>query len=129
MTVRGLVTHVKTVPAGATVGYGATWRAERETRVATVAMGYADGVLRARGGRGEVLVRGRRAPLIGRVSMDAVTLDVSAVPEVAVGDAATFIGADGEERISAEEVASWSGTNSYEVVTAVGRRVQRRYSE
>ena len=129
MTVRGLVTHVKTVPAGATVGYGATWRAERETRVATVAMGYADGVLRARGGRGEVLVRGRRAPLIGRVSMDAVTLDVSAVPEVAVGDAATFIGADGEERISAEEVATWSGTNSYEVVTAVGRRVQRRYSE
>ena len=129
MAVRGLVTHVKTVPPGATAGYGATWRAERETRLATVAMGYADGVLRARGNRGEVLVRGRRARLVGRVSMDAVTLDVGGIPEVAVGDAATFIGGDGEERITAEEVAEWSGTNSYEVLTSVGRRVPRRYSE
>jgi len=126
---RGLVTQVKTLPAGATVGYGAAWRAERETRVATVAMGYADGVHRARGGRGEVLVRGRPAPLIGRVSMDAVTLDVSAIPEVAAGDAATFIGPDGEARITAEEVAEWSATNSYEVLTSIGPRVLRRYSE
>ncbi len=129
MAVRGLVTHVKPVPPGATVGYGATWRAEKETRVATVAMGYADGVFRARSGRGEVLLRGRRAPLIGRVSMDAVTLDVTAVPGVSVGDVATFVGADGEARITAEEVAAWSGTNAYEVLTSVGRRVQRRYSE
>jgi len=129
MAVRGLVTHVKTLAAGATVGYGATWRAERETRVATVAIGYADGVLRARGNRGHVLVRGHRAPLIGLVSMDAVTLDVSGIPDVAVGETATFIGTDGGERITAEEVAAWSGTNSYEVLTALGRRVQRRYSE
>jgi alanine racemase len=129
MAVRGLVAQVKTLPPGSTVGYGATWRAPRETRVATVLMGYADGILRARGNRGDVLVRGRRAPLIGRVSMDAVTLEVSGIPEVAVGDTATFIGADDKERISAEEVAAWSGTNSYEVLTAVGRRVQRRYSE
>jgi alanine racemase len=127
--VRGLVTHVKMLAPGATVGYGATWRAEHETRVATVAMGYADGVLRARGNRGYALVRGRPAPLIGLVSMDAVTLDVSGIPDVAVGETATLIGADGEERITAEEVAAWSRTNSYEVLTAVGRRVQRRYSE
>jgi alanine racemase len=129
MAVRGVVTHVKTLGPGATVGYGATWRAERETRVATVAMGYADGILRARGNRGYALVRGRRAPLIGLVSMDAVTLDVSGFPDVKVGETATFIGIDGEERITAEEVAAWSGTNSYEVLTALGRRVQRRYSE
>jgi alanine racemase len=129
MAVRGLVAHVKTLPPGGTVGYGATWRAERATRVATVLMGYADGVLRARGNRGEVLVRGRGAPLIGRVSMDAVTLDVSGIPDVAVGDNATFIGTDGEERITAEEVAAWSGTSSYEVLTSVGPRVLRRYSE
>jgi alanine racemase len=129
LALRGLVTHVKTVPVGATVGYGATWRAQRETRVATVAMGYADGVHRARANRGDVLVRGRRAALIGRVSMDAVTLDVSEVPDVVVGDAATFIGGDGEEAISAAEAAGWSGTISYEVLTAIGRRVERRYRE
>lgn len=129
MAVRGLVTHVKTVPAGATVGYGATWRAPKETRVATVAMGYADGVHRVRGNRGWVLVRGQRAPLIGRVSMDAVTLDVSGIADVAEGDVATFIGADGPERITAEQVAEWSETNSYEVLTSIGRRVLRRYSE
>ncbi|HEY8642045.1 MAG TPA: alanine racemase [Candidatus Dormibacteraeota bacterium] len=129
LAMRGLVAHVKTLSPGSTVGYGATWRAERETRVATVLMGYADGVMRARGNRGEVLVRGRRAPLIGRVSMDAVTLDVSGIPEGGVGDTATFIGTDGEERITAEEVAAWSATNSYEALTSVGRRVQRRYSE
>jgi alanine racemase len=127
LALRGLVTHVKTVPVGATVGYGATWRAERESRVATVAMGYADGVHRARANRGEVLVRGGRAPLIGRVSMDAVTLDVTEVPGVAVGDTATFIGGDREQAISAAEAAAWAGTISYEVLTAIGRRVERRY--
>ncbi|MEP7105966.1 MAG: alanine racemase [Chloroflexota bacterium] len=129
LALRGLVTHVKTLPVGATVGYGSTWRAERETQVATVAMGYADGVHRARANRGDVLVRGRRAALIGRVSMDAVTLDVTGIPGVAVGDAATFIGRDGEQAITAEEAAGWAGTISYEVLTAIGRRVERRYSE
>ncbi len=129
LALRGLLTHVKTVPLGTTVGYGATWQAARETRVATAAMGYADGVHRARANRGDVLVRGRRAALIGRVSMDAVTLDVTEVPEAAAGDTATFIGSDGEQAISAEEAAGWAGTISYEVLTAIGRRVERRYRE
>lgn len=133
LALRSVVTHLKTVGAGATVGYGATWKATGKgagkSRVATVAIGYADGVHRARSNRGEVLVRGRRAPLIGAVSMDAITLDVTDVPGVQVGDVATLIGRDGDEKITAEEVGEWSGTISYEVLTSIGPRVERRYSE
>ena len=126
---RSMVTHVKTLDRGATVGYGATWRAARRSSVATVAIGYADGVLRARANRGHVLVRGRKAPLIGMVSMDAITVDVTDVEGVHVGDVVTLIGQDGEEAITAEQVAAWSGTISYEVLTAIGQRVERRHSE
>ena len=129
LALRSLVTHVKTVDAGATVGYGATWTAPDRRRVATVAIGYADGVHRSRSNRGDVLLRGRRAPLIGVVSMDAITLDVTDVAGVQVGDVATLIGPDGAERITAEEVGDWSGTISYEVLTGIGPRVERRYSE
>jgi alanine racemase len=129
LALRSVVTHVKTVDAGATIGYGATWKATGKTRVATVSIGYADGVQRARSNRGHVLVRGRRAPLIGVVSMDAITLDVTDVPGVQVGDVATLIGADGDEQITAEDVGDWSNTISYEVLTSIGPRVERRYSE
>jgi len=125
---RAAITHLKTVEKGATVGYGSRWRAPERTRVATVAIGYADGVHRARANRGDVLVRGRRAPLIGMVSMDAITLDVGDVPDVRVGDTATLIGRDGDQVITAEEVATWSGTISYEVLTSIGPRVERRPS-
>ena len=129
LALRSVVTHVKTVEAGDTVGYGATWKAPGQRSVATVAIGYADGVHRARSNRGDVLVRGRRAPLIGTVSMDAITLDVTDVPGVQPGDIATLIGAEGDQRITAEEVGAWSGTISYEVLTSIGPRVERRYSE
>jgi len=129
LTLRSVVAHVKTVEKGATVGYGSLWKAPGQARVATVAIGYADGVQRARANRGHVLVRGRRAPLIGMVSMDAITLDVSDVPGVQVGDVATLIGRDGDQVITAEEVAEWSSTISYEVLTSIGPRVERRYSE
>jgi alanine racemase len=129
LALRSVVTQVKTVDTGATVGYGATWKATGKTRVATVAIGYADGVHRARSNSGDVLVRGRRAPLIGAVSMDAITVDVTGVPGVQVGDVATLVGSDGDERITAEEVGEWSGTISYEILTSIGPRVERRYSE
>jgi alanine racemase len=129
LALRALITHVKEVGPGATVGYGATWRAQRQSRIASVSIGYADGVFRARSNHGWALVKGRRAPLVGTVSMDTVTLDVSDIEGVAAGDGATFIGADGAERITAEQVARWSGTISYEVLTAIGRRVQRRHLE
>jgi alanine racemase len=128
LALRAAVTHLKSVEKGATVGYGSLWRAEGPARVATVAIGYADGVHRARANRGHVLVRGRRAPLIGMVSMDAITLDVTDVPGVQVGDTATLIGRDGDQAITAEEVAEWSGTISYEVLTSIGPRVERRHS-
>jgi alanine racemase len=110
------------------VGYGSLWQAPASARVATVAIGYADGVSRARANRGHVLVRGHRAPLVGMVSMDAITLDVTEVPDVKVGDTATLIGRDGDQVITAEEVAEWSGTISYEVLTSIGPRVERRHS-
>jgi alanine racemase len=129
LSLRSVVTHVKTVHKGATVGYGALWRAPGTARIATVAIGYADGVLRSRANRGDLLVHGRRAALIGMVSMDAITLDVTDVPGVQVGDVVTLIGRDGADQITAEEVAGWSSTISYEVLTAIGPRVERRYPE
>ena len=129
LALRAQVTHVRDAPEGSTAGYGATWRAQRPSRIAALSIGYADGVLRARSNRGWALIRGRPAPLVGAVSMDTVTLDVSQVPGVEPGDVATLIGVDGDERIRAEEVAEWSGTISYEVLCAIGKRVERRYLE
>ena len=128
LSLKALITHLKQVEKGATVGYGSLWRAPAPGQVATVAIGYEDGVHRARANRGHVLVRGRRAPLIGMVSMDAITIDVSDVPGVQLGDAVTLIGRDGDQVITAEEVAEWSGTISYEVLTSIGSRVERRFS-
>jgi alanine racemase len=127
LQLRARVAQLKTVAAGVSIGYDRTWIAPRPARIATVTIGYADGVHRARSNRGAVLVRGRRAPLVGQVSMDSVTLDVSAIPEAEVGDPATLIGSDGGEGIGAEEVATWSESISYEVLTAIGRRVERIY--
>jgi alanine racemase len=127
LTLKSLITHLKTVEKGATVGYGATWRAPDRRQIATVAIGYADGVHRIRSNRGHALVRGRRAPLVGTVSMDAITLDVSDVQGAAVGDEVTLIGRDGEERITAEDVGRWSGTISYEALTSLGSRVELVY--
>ncbi|HEV1996689.1 MAG TPA: alanine racemase [Candidatus Dormibacteraeota bacterium] len=126
---RSAVTHVKTLRVGDAVGYGATWRATSNARVAVVAVGYADGVHRSRSNHGHVLVRGGRAPLIGVVSMDAITIDVSSIPAVQTGDVVTLIGDDGDDRITAEQVAEWSGTISWDVLTSLGMRVERRYSE
>lgn len=124
LRLRALVTHVKRVPEGAGIGYGQTWHAQRDSVIATIGIGYEDGVLRSRSSRGAVVIRGRRAPLVGRVSMDQITADVTDVPGVCPGDVATLIG----EGITAEEVGEWSGTNSYEVLTSIGSRVERVYT-
>lgn len=125
LSLRTRISHLHRARPGDSVGYGGTWTASNSTLVATATIGYADGVHRARSNRGWVLVRGRRAPLIGRVSMDAITIDVTAVRNVAVGDTVTLIGTDAEHTIRAEEVAAWSGTISYEVLTSIGNRVAR----
>jgi alanine racemase len=121
------VVFLKDLPAGAAVGYDSTWRAPRPSRIATLPLGYDDGVPWRLGNRGHVLVRGRRAPIVGRVSMDYTTVDVSRVPGVEVGDEVVLFGAQGGERISVAEVARQAGTIPYEVTCSVGKRVPRVY--
>jgi alanine racemase len=123
MTLRGRVVNVRRVAAGEPVGYGATWRAARPTQVATVALGYADGIpWSLGGGGGEMGLRGRRVPIVGRISMDLVTLDAGDAP-VAIGDAAVAFGEGGP---SVEEVAASAGTIPWEILVRVGRRVARK---
>jgi alanine racemase len=125
LALRAVVTRVHELARGESVGYGHAWTARRRSRIATVAIGYEDGVMRSRGSRGAVVLRGRRAPVVGRISMDALTVDVTDLPDVATVDVATLIG-DG---ITAAEVAEWSGTISHEVLTSIGNRVTRTYPD
>jgi alanine racemase len=121
------VSHVKTISAGETVSYGRTFRAAYPTRVATIPLGYADGLRRALSNQGEALVKGKRTTIIGRVCMDQTMLDVTRIPGVEVGDVVTLLGTDGYERIDATEMASWLDTINYEVVCGISQRVPRVY--
>jgi len=125
---RTQVIFLKDVPRGSRVGYGGTWRAERRTRIATLPVGYNDGLAWSLGNRAHVLVRGVRAPLVGRVSMDYATVDVTDVPGTRVGDVVTLIGRDGAASIGAEELAERGGTIPYEVTCRIGQRVGRVYA-
>jgi alanine racemase len=125
MSFHARVTQVKTLRAGQSVGYGRTWVAERDTRVAAIAAGYADGVQRAQSNRGSVLVGGHRCAIIGRVSMDQLTADVSLVEGVRAGDEAVLFGRQGGGWLGADDVAAAVGTISYEVLCAVSSRVPR----
>jgi alanine racemase len=125
MRVAARITQVKTVAPGHSVGYGRTWVAERPTRVATVAAGYADGIHRALSNRGAVLIGGSRCPVVGRISMDQLTADVSRAEPVGEGEEAVLIGGQGDQHLGADEVAAWAGTISYELLCAVSARVPR----
>jgi alanine racemase len=123
---RARVALVREVPEGSTCGYGATYRARRRERWGTLAIGYGDGLPRALSpAGGEALVRGRRVPLVGRISMDVAVVDLTGVPDARAGDAATLIGRDGAEEITVDEVAARVGTISYEVLTGLGPRLPR----
>jgi len=127
-SVRARLVLVREVPEGATVGYGATYTARRPERWGTLSIGYGDGLPRALSpGGGAALVRGRRVPIIGRISMDLTTVDLTDVPEARVGDIATLLGQDGEEEITVDEVAHRVGTISYEILTGLTRRLPREY--
>ncbi|MGH0032102.1 MAG: alanine racemase [Myxococcota bacterium] len=117
---------VRAVPKGTPVGYGATWRAERDTRIATLPVGYADGVPVAASNRGTVALGGRRLPIVGRVSMDSTTVDVGDAP-VEAGDEALLFGAQDGATLPVEEAALAAGTIAYELLVRVGARVPRRY--
>jgi alanine racemase len=127
-SVRARIALVREVPAGWSCGYGATYTARRAERWGTLAIGYGDGLPRRLSpAGGEALVRGRRVPIIGRISMDMTVVDLTEVPEAAAGDVATLVGRDGGEEIGLEEVAAKCGTISYEILTGLGARLPRVY--
>lgn len=123
------VAWVKQVPPGTTIGYGCTYRTADTTRIATLPLGYADGYPRLLSNRGEVLIRGQRAPIVGRVCMDQIMVDVGRIGGVSIGDEVTLIGRQGEESITADDLARTVGTISYEILTNVSKRVPRVYIE
>ena len=126
---RTAVAQVRRVPAGRAVGYGGTYVTSRPSVIATLPIGYADGLHRLASNRGWMVVRGTRAPIAGRICMDHVMLDVTDVPGVAVGDEVVVVGANQGACVSADEVAGWCETIAYEVLTSVGKRVPRVYVE
>jgi alanine racemase len=128
MSLHSRIVMLKTVPAGTPLGYGLTFTTARESRIATLPIGYADGLRRLHSNNGRVLIRGRFAPIAGRVSMDLTIVDVTDVPGVELGDEAVLIGERNGLRISAEDLAEQIGTISYEIVTGISARVPRVYS-
>jgi alanine racemase len=128
LTWRSQVVIVKRVPPGEGVGYGHTFLPEKATDVALIPIGYGDGVFRALSNRGEVLINGRRYPMVGRVSMDSFGVDVGTDGRVQVGDTVTLIGADGDERITVEEVARRLDTINYEITCDIALdRTERHF--
>ncbi|MEK9502046.1 alanine racemase [Gaopeijia maritima] len=129
VAVRARVVRVVDAAPGATLGYGATHRADGPERWATLAIGYGDGLPRVLGNRGEALIAGRRVPIIGRVSMDVTVVNISGVPGVEAGNAATLVGRDGGEELLLDEVAEAAGTISYEILTGLAPRLPRIWTE
>lgn len=127
MSWKSQVAQVKTLPPDSRVGYGNEYRTRGEEAIAVVPVGYADGLRRTPYTWREVLIRGKRAPLAGRVSMEKITVDVSHIPGVSVGDEVTLLGQQGGESISADEIAGWIRSNNYEVVTSIAPRIPRAY--
>jgi alanine racemase len=125
LALKSRIVDVREVPAGGTVGYGRTWRAAAPARIATLPIGYADGLPRAASNRGTVLVRGRRAPIAGRISMDLTTIDITAIPEAALGDVVVLIGRQGGDTLGADALAAACGTIPWEILARLGPRVPR----
>ena len=128
LSLKSRVRFIKTVQPGRTVSYGASWKAERPTLVATVPVGYAHGYLRALSNQGRLLIRGRRAPVIGRVTMEDLMADVTDIPGVAVGDEGGLIGRQGNESMTAEELARRASTIPYETLVTLSPRIPRLYA-
>ena len=129
MRVKTAIVLLKRLAPGDCVSYGCTYRAAAAETIALLPVGYADGYSRAFSGRGEVLIRGRRAPVIGRVCMDWIMVGVSRIEEAAVGDEVVLLGRQGNDEISAEELAAAIGTINYEIFCTWSRRVPRVYLE
>jgi alanine racemase len=129
MTLKTRIHFLKSVPAGTKISYGGTFTTKRESLIATLPIGYADGYSRHLSNHGEVLIHGKRAPVVGKVCMDFIMVDVTDIPHVSVGDEVVLMGRQGREQITAEEIAEKINSISYEVLCLIGKRVPRIYKE
>jgi alanine racemase len=127
LTWKAYLMQVKTVAAGVPVGYYSSYRTECETDIGTISVGYADGFLRSLSNRGFVLVRGTRRPVVGRISMNWVTLDLGPNSGILEGEEVVIIGRQGSDELWADEIAGWAGTIAYETLTAISQDVERAY--
>ena len=121
------ISHIKTLPAGREISYGGTYVTAAPTRVATVPVGYADGYRRSLSGKFYVLIHGKRAPILGRICMDQMMVDVTSIPEALQGDTVTLVGTDKDETITVEQIAEAAGSFNYEWICGISRRVPRMY--
>ncbi|MCI8585832.1 MAG: alanine racemase [Lachnospiraceae bacterium] len=127
LTLKSHVVYIKEVEPGTAVSYGGTFVADHPMRIATIPVGYGDGYPRSLSNKGSVLIRGRRAPIVGRVCMDQFMVDVTGIPEAREGDLVTLIGSDGGEELSMESLGELSGRFNYELACDIGKRVPRRF--
>lgn len=128
MAVRSKIALIKKVPAGESIGYGKTFTADRDSVIATIPIGYHDGYSRSLSNKGQVIINGEFAPVVGRVSMDWTTVDVTDIHNASIGDPVTVIGSDGGKSINAEDIAQATDTISYEVTCGISYRVPRTYT-
>jgi len=129
LTWKTRIIFLKQIVQGAIVSYGNTWKSKRLSRIATLAVGYADGLPRLLSNQGFVLIQGKRAPIIGRVTMDMTMVDVTDLPECHIGEEVVLVGRQLEDQIAIEEIAKLAQTNSYEILCDIGARVPRLYVE
>ena len=127
LSLKARISHLKTIESGESVGYGRSFIAKRPTKVATLPLGYADGLRRSMSNGGEVIIRRQRAAIVGKVCMDQTMVDVTDIEDVSLGDIVTIIGRDGDEVITADELAKRSDTISYEILCGITKRVPRLY--
>lgn len=127
MSMHTHVIHIKKLPKGSSVSYGGDFVTIKDTVVATIAVGYGDGYPRALSGKGYTLVRGKRAPIIGRICMDQTMIDVTDIQDVKVGDIVTLFGCQGNEKITADDIAKLADTINYEIVCGIAPRVNKVY--
>ena len=127
MTLKTNITHLKTLPSGEYISYGRKFRTERESRIATLPVGYADGYTRLLFNKGKVIINGHFAPVVGRICMDQCMIDVTDIEDVKLGDEVVLMGESSGLKFTAEDIADLLGTISYEVVCMISKRVPRVY--